>query len=174
MSQRPCQDMALKGCEEGMQARSQAVFRKGSALRLREICLLALIVGMLVLLPVLQRALTLPALVYLFGARTLPPVLPPLEPERLLYLIRGLLQQHIGVFRPNCVKQSLVLFHFLRQWGAPVALYFGVAKHSDTLAGHCWVELDGQPLGEADEPRRVFTIVYTFPEDNVNRRRSAG
>jgi hypothetical protein len=157
-----------------MQARLQAVFRKVHALRLRELWLLASSAGLLVILPVLQRVLTLPALVHLFGVRTLPPVLPPLEPGRLLYLIRGLLQQHIGAFRPNCVKHSLVLWHFLRQWGAPVALHFGVAKHGGTLAGHCWVELDGQPLGEGDDPQRVFTIVYTFPEDNVNRRRSAG
>jgi hypothetical protein len=156
-----------------MQARSQAVYRKIAALRLRELWLLASSAGLLMALPVLQRVLTLPALVRLCGARTLPTVLPPLAPDRLLYLIRGLLQQHIGVFRPNCVKQSLVLFHFLRQWGAPVALCIGVAKHGGTLAGHCWVELDGQPLGEGDDPRRVFTIVYACPEDNLHRRRSA-
>jgi hypothetical protein len=165
--------MALKECEEGMQAQSQAVYRKIAALRLRDLWLLASSAVLLVALPILQRALTLPALVHLFGARTLLPVLPPLEPDRLLFLIRGLLQQRIGVFRPNCVKQSLVLFHVLRQWGAPVALYFGVARHGGTLAGHCWVELDGQPLGEGDDPRRVFTIVYTCPEDNLHRRRSA-
>ena len=155
-----------------MQARSQAVFRTVATLRLRELWLLASSAGLLVLLPVLQRVLTLPALVTLCGARTLPTVLPPLEPERLLYLIRGLLQQHIGVFRPNCMKQSLVLFHFLRQWGAPVALSFGVARHGGTLEGHCWVELDSQPLGEGDDPRRVFTIVYSYPEDIVHQKRS--
>lgn len=157
-----------------MLARLQAVFCKVSALRLRELWLLASSAGLLVALPLLQRVLTLPALVTLFGAKTVPTVLPPLEPERLLFLIRGLLQQHIGVFRPNCMKQSLLLFHFLRQWGAPVSLHFGAAKRDGALEGHCWVELAGQPFGEKGNPRRAFTTVYTFPMDNVHQRRRLG
>jgi hypothetical protein len=157
-----------------MLARSQAVLHTVAALRPREILLLAWSVGLLAALPVLLRVLPLPTLVILYGARPLSAVLPPLAPDRLLWLIRGLLHQRIGMVRPNCLKQSLVLFHFLRQWDAPVALFLGVATHGGTLTGHCWVELDGQPLGEGDDPQRVFTIVYTFPEDNVNRRRSAG
>lgn len=147
-----------------MKAWANAFFGKVCALRLRELWLLVSITGMLVALPVLQRSLTLPALVKLFGVRTLPPVFPPLKPDRLLFLIRGLLQQHIGVFRPNCVKQSLVLFHFLHHWGYPVNLYFGVAKHGGTLAGHCWLTLDGQPLAEPVDPHQVFTVVYAYPE----------
>lgn len=151
----------------GMSARVQTVYRKVSALRLRELWLLTSSAGLLMALPVLQRMLTLPALVRFFCAKTMPMVLPPLEPDRLLFLIRGLLLQQMGLFRPNCMKQALVLFHFLRLWGDPVALYFGVAKHGGALGGHCWVELAGQPFGERDNPRRAFTIIYKFPEDNL-------
>ena len=150
-----------------MSARIQAVVSKVSALRLRELSLLMSSAGLLVALPILQRVLTLPALVALFGANILPTLLPPLEPERLLYLIRGLLHQRIGMIRPNCMKQSLVLFHFLRQWGAPVTLHFGVAKREEALEGHCWIELAGQPFGERGNPRRAFTVAYAFPEDHV-------
>jgi hypothetical protein len=155
-------------------ARSRAVFRKLAALRLGELCLLMSSAGLLVALPLLQRVLTLPTLVTLFGTRTIPTMFPPLQPERLLFLIRGLLQQHIGPFRPNCMKQSLVLFHFLRKWGAPVTIHFGVAKRDEALEGHCWVELAGQPFGERDDPQRAYTTVYTFPTDNIHQRRRFG
>lgn len=157
-----------------MLARLQAVIRKVSALRLRELWLLMSSAGLLVALPILQRVLTLPALVALFGANILPTLLPPLEPERLLYLIRGLLHQRIGMITPNCMKQSLVLFHFLRQWGAPVTIHFGATKRDEALEGHCWVELAGQPFGEKGNPWPAFTTVYTFPMDNVHQRRRFG
>ena len=157
-----------------MPARLHAIFRKVSTLRLREVWLLMLSVGLVVILPVLQRVLTLPTLVTLFGAKTMPTVLPPLEPERLLFLIRGLLHQRIGMIRPNCMKQSLVVFHFLRQWDAPVSLHFGAAKRDGALEGHCWVELAGQPFGEKGNPRHAFTTVYTFPMDNDHQRRRFG
>jgi hypothetical protein len=157
-----------------MLARLQAVIRKVSALRLRELWLLMSSAGLLVTLPLLQRVLTLPALVTLYGARTFQTLFPPLEPERLLFLVRGLLHQRIGMIRPNCMKQSLVLFHFLRQWDAPVTLHFGVAKRDEALEGHCWIELAGQPFGEKSNPRPAFTTVYTFPIDNVHQRRRFG
>lgn len=168
------QCMTVTRSENNMFARMQAVFRNVSSLGLRELWLLTLSMGLLIALPVLQRVLPLPTLVGLFSATRMPTRLPPLDPERLLFLIRGLLQQHIGMIRPNCMKQSLVLFHFLRQWGHPVALYFGVAKQGGTLAGHCWVELAGRPFGENNDPHRAFTVTYAFPDDRIHlKKRSA-
>ena len=149
-------------------ARSRAVFRKVAGLRLRELWLLVSSAALLVALPILQRVLTLPTLVSFFGAKTMPTVLPPLDPERLLFLIRGLLHQQIGMIRPNCMKQSLLLFHFLRQWDAPVTIHFGAATRDGALEGHCWVELAGQPFGEKDDPQRAFTVTYAFPEDTIH------
>jgi hypothetical protein len=157
-----------------MPARLQAISRKVFALRLRELWLLMSSASLLVALPILQRVLTLPALVALFGANILLTLLPPLEPDRLLFLIRGLLHQRIGMIRPNCMKQSLLLFHFLRQWGAPVTIHFGAAKRDEALEGHCWVELAGQPFGEKGNPWPAYTTVYTFPMDNVHQRRRFG
>ncbi len=87
-----------------------------------------------------------------------------MTPERLLYLTQGLLNRQIGVFRPNCVKQSPVLFHFLYAWDYPVQVFFGVEKKSGEIAGHCWIEIDDRPLAEPDDPHRVFAITYIFPE----------
>jgi hypothetical protein len=131
--------------------------------------LLLRITGMLFLLPLLHTILTLPALLHWCDARVV--ALPCVTPSRLLALVHGVCQQHIGIFRPNCVTQSLVLFHFLRQWGYPAQVHFGVVKHERTLAGHCWLELDGQPFAEPAEPRDVFTIVYSYPERDPALRR---
>ena len=155
-----------------MPVRLHAIYRKISLLRPHEIWLLLWSAGLLVALPVLQRVLTLPALVTLYGVRMPQTILPPLDPDRLLFLIRGLLQQHICMIRPNCMKQSLVLFHLLRQQGAPVTIHFGVAKRDESLEGHCWVELAGRPFGERGN--RAFTPVYTFPMDNTHQRRRFG
>lgn len=149
-----------------MPARVQAVYRNVAAFRLRELYLLIWSAGLLVALPVLQRVLTLPALVTVFGTKRMPTMLPPLEPERLLYLVRGLLHQRIGMIRPNCMKQSLMVFHYLRRWGAPVTIHFGVAKRDEAIEGHCWIELAGQPFGERGNPRREFVQVYTSPMNN--------
>jgi hypothetical protein len=137
--------------------------------RRHEWWLLLRITGMLLLLPILHKMLTLPALLHWCDARVVAP--PCVTPSRLLALVRGVCQQHIGIFRPNCVKQSLVLFHFLRQWGYPAQVHFGVVKHERTLAGHCWLELYGQPFAEPAEPRDVFTVVYSYPERRSAMRR---
>jgi hypothetical protein len=154
-----------------MPARLRAISRKACALRLCELSVLMSSVSLLVALPVLQRVLTLPALITLYGARVPLTILSPLDPDRLLFLIRGLLHQRIGMIRPNCMKQSLVLFHFLRKWGAPVTIHFGVTKQHDALEGHCWVELAGQPFGEKDDPHRAFATMYTFPMDSDHHTR---
>jgi hypothetical protein len=130
-------------------------------LRWHELGLLLRIAGMLLVIPVLQRVLTLPALLHLFDTRAVSP--PRVTPSRLLALVREILSQRLGIFRPNCVKQSLILFHFLRRWGYPVQIYFGVAKHRETLSGHCWLELHGQPLAEPADPHQMFTVVYAYP-----------
>jgi hypothetical protein len=144
-----------------------------NAMRARTLCrheigLLLRIAGVLLALPVLQRVLALPALLHLLDARTACP--PRVTPSRLLVLVRGVCQLYMSVFRPNCLKQSLILWHCLRRWGYPVQIYFGVVKHGETLGGHCWLELDGQPLAEPADPHQVFTVVYAYPGALRTRR----
>lgn len=117
-------------------------------------------VGMLLLLPLLQRALTLPTLLHLLDARTVSPA--RITVSRLCALLDGVLQQHSALLRPTCVKKSLILFHHLRRWGYPVQIHFGVVKHGSVLAGHCWLELDGQPLAEPADPQQAFTVAYSY------------
>jgi hypothetical protein len=123
------------------------------------------IVGLLLVLPLLQRMLSLPALMQFLDARALPKPPSSMELSRLISLTRRLLQLDRGVFRPTCLKQSLVLFYVLRKWGHPVRMHFGIAKHGDTLEGHCWLDLAGTLLVEKVDPRQSYNIVYSFPRD---------
>ncbi len=114
--------------------------------------------------PLLQRVLSLPALVRFYGGRPRRAVPSP-DAARLAQLIRRLLQLNRAMFRPNCVKQSLLLLHFLRRAGRDASIFFGVSKTGENgLHGHAWVSLEGRPVAEAADPLQRFTVTYAFPE----------
>lgn len=132
-----------------------------ATLRPREAWLLVRMSAMLAALLVLQRVLSLPRLLALFDPRTRRTTEPPVSLDRLAWLARGLLRVS---FRDRyCMKQSVLLFHFLRKWGHPVRLRFGVARHAEALTGHAWVELDGVPFAEPSDPREAFQVTYSYP-----------
>ena len=84
-----------------------------------------------------------------------------LSAERAATLIKGLLR---FIYRDRyCVKQSLLLFRYLKKSREDVALYFGVSKHGDHLSGHAWVELEGVPIAEENDPRKSFRVTYSYP-----------
>lgn len=86
------------------------------------------------------------------------------SPERLLYLVRGVLRLNIPPLTTNCVKQSIVMYYFLRSASQPVQLYFGIAKSEEhDLHGHAWITIDNQPFGEVDNPFDKFRVTLTFP-----------
>lgn len=53
-----------------------------------------------------------------------------------------------GLYRANCLHQSLTLCRLLRSYGIAAQLRVGVRKHQETLDAHAWVELDGKVIGE--------------------------
>ncbi len=89
--------------------------------------------------------------------------------ERLLWLCRALLYRTHGT--DFCMKQSLVLFYLLRQRDCPVRIHFGVAKtDSDDLTGHAWLDLRGEPLGEARDPRVAYKTTFSYPPVTPTKR----
>lgn len=52
-----------------------------------------------------------------------------------------------GLYRANCLHQSLALCRILRREGLPARLRIGVKKNMRTFQAHAWVELEGTPLG---------------------------
>jgi hypothetical protein len=111
---------------------------------------------------VLKRTASLARLGRFFDAA---PAGRPIEPTHAAWLIDGLLRRSYRQTPGYCMERSLLLFHLLRRSGHDVALCFGVHRRGDDLRGHAWVTLDGLPVAEAADPRTVYTVTYTYPDD---------
>lgn len=83
--------------------------------------------------------------------RDVPPARRPLDPlafaERLAELA-AIAGAH-GLYRNTCLRQALVVQHWLRRRGLPARLCVGaLAQPGGALDAHAWVELDGVALAQ--------------------------
>ena len=65
-----------------------------------------------------------------------------------------------GVFRGNCLSQSLALLWMLRRAGHDAAIQIGVKPSPGGLLAHAWVELRGEtidPSATAGEYAPLFS-----------------
>lgn len=120
------------------------------------------ITGMLVAVRVLARWVSLPQLVQAFERA---PRYDDADLNRLLWLTQGVLRRTHG--RDFCMPRSLILFHFLSGWGYPVCIHFGVRRQGRALAGHAWVDLAGEPIGEAANPYTLYRTTYSYPSTST-------
>lgn len=73
---------------------------------------------------------------------------------RARYLL-GVAATH-GLYRGNCLSQSLTLLWLLRSQGLTGELRIGVRKEAGRLLAHAWVEHRGQPLNAGPQIYRIF------------------
>jgi hypothetical protein len=66
-------------------------------------------------------------------------------------------------YHPNCLRRSLVLYHCLRAHGIPAVIHFGVKRDGDTLAGHCWLTIDGALYGDRSDMVSQFAQMFALP-----------
>ena len=64
---------------------------------------------------------------------------------------------HHGLYRANCLQQSVVLWFLLRRSCIESEIRFGARKENDQLRGHAWVEVDGVALNEDDSLHERFS-----------------
>ena len=84
--------------------------------------------------------------------------------QRLARLMDQLLSIDIFLFRPVCWKRAAVLHRYLARHGIRTRIIFGVRNDADgKVAGHAWLETDGEPILENTPPDYVVT--YRFPSD---------
>jgi len=57
-----------------------------------------------------------------------------------------------GPVHATCLRRALLVSWILRREGIASALRIGVRREGDELLAHAWVEHDGVPLGEDDDP----------------------
>jgi len=79
-------------------------------------------------------------------------------PERIASLVDRVFRADI-VHR-SCWKRAAVLRRYLLLNGINTSVVFGVRKGEEELAGHAWLERDGEPFLEATPPDYVVTFRY--------------
>ena len=82
--------------------------------------------------------------------------------KELARAIDLLLSVDFLMFTPICWKRAAVLHRYLSRSGIPTRIIFGVRNEpGGKVAGHAWLEHDGQPILETAPPEYVVT--YSFP-----------
>ena len=68
--------------------------------------------------------------------------------------------RRVRVTRTTCLLRSLIRYRCLRARGVPVTFRMGVRTTSDSLVGHAWIELWGQPVLERESTDYTVTLSY--------------
>ncbi len=96
-------------------------------------------------------------LVLLGGARTGPAIAE--DGRRVLASLRAR--------RMTCLHRALAGYAALRGRGEDVRFVIGVRPDSGELTAHAWLERDGAPLGDEQDPRSRFAVAFVHPAPNV-------
>jgi hypothetical protein len=112
--------------------------------------------------PMLSR-MRLDRLRRLLAPRHPPPAASMQRALELATLVDRVLQRGRPLVRPGCMVRGLTRYFILRRVGFAVDLCFGIGGRGDAVAGHCWLEADGQPFLEVEDPRLLFVEMYRFP-----------
>ena len=76
-----------------------------------------------------------------------------------------LLSADVLMFKPICWKRAAVLHRYLLRNGINTRIIFGVRNEiGGKVAGHAWLEANGQPILENAPPEYVVT--YSFPSND--------
>lgn len=83
--------------------------------------------------------------------------------DELARAIDLLLSADVLMFKPICWKRAAVLHRYLLRNGIDTRIIFGVRNETGgKVAGHAWLEANGEPILEHTPPEYVVT--YSFPE----------
>jgi hypothetical protein len=94
--------------------------------------------------------------------------LPPAAAEAIVRRIDAVLRSGHPFIRTGCLTRGFTLYHFLRRAGGDVCLRFGMGEINGAFAGHCWIDLCGEPLAEPRDPRPLFVETYHIaPRERV-------
>lgn len=86
--------------------------------------------------------------------------------EELARAIDLLLSADVLIFKPICWKRAAVLHRYLLRSGIDTRIIFGVRNETaGKVAGHAWLEANGEPILESTPPEYVVT--YRFPSNDI-------
>jgi hypothetical protein len=85
------------------------------------------------------------------------------SPLELARAVDGVLALDLFVLRRSCWRRAMVLHRFLALNGIDSRINFGIRKAADGgVAGHAWLERDGQPFLE-DDASGPYTVTFSLP-----------
>ncbi|HMA77404.1 MAG TPA: lasso peptide biosynthesis B2 protein [Candidatus Krumholzibacteriaceae bacterium] len=129
----------------------------------------------ILVLHIFSFMLILPFMIKIFKIHKLVSIITPgkthytdnsLTLERVIYLCRRIqfILTKIGI-KYSCLKRSLLLFRFLRYYGQPVIINFGVKWEDGNLTGHSWLSLDNKTYMEPEGKVEKFKLFFSIPEE---------
>lgn len=92
-----------------------------------------------------------------------PPLKQPSISEYLLYTDIALrLGRPLTQYR--CLTRCVTLYYFLSRQGVELSIIFGAGSLNGKFAAHCWLEIDGKPFAETQNPYIVYSATYSIPD----------
>ncbi len=82
--------------------------------------------------------------------------------KRLVQIANGAVRRGPRFGVGECFIRSLVLYSLLRRFAYEPVLLIGGRLSGGAVASHSWIEVDGEPIGEREDPRHVFSVLYRY------------
>jgi len=90
----------------------------------------------------------------------------PADREKLTVYVNWWLNRDIAMFKPTCMRRSLVLYRMLGEAGINVTIHYGIRKNPDgSNEGHSWLSLDGVCLPPDGNTAVDYKETFRFPPD---------
>jgi len=139
-----------------------------------DVWLLLQVFSVITILPLMLRYYSITRLLQILTPKRTLPVSSMQEEytRKLVKYTDYILRRRVWVYRQNCLRRALVLYHFLRSAGIDVQILFGVRRniqHShdgagNHLDGHAWLVCQGQPFLELnDKVFDIYTVTFRYP-----------
>jgi len=113
-----------------------------------------------IVLPVVLRALSLPAVLALCDRWPMTGG-PRYAGAALAHRVRRWMAHGRGLSASTCLTRSLVLYAMLRQHGHRPRFHVGVAGREASFVAHAWVTLEGLTLGDPPTSADCYTCLLS-------------
>ena len=130
---------------------------------------------LITVLPAMLRVMSLPTVLRLLTPRQSQRIRYVPDKEKVARYTDWILRRRVWIYQPNCLKRSLVLYHFLRKSGLKVNIHLGLRRITDQFAtepirrsnnfrGHAWLTANDHILLERHDPIQThFKETYRYP-----------
>lgn len=98
----------------------------------------------------------------------------PVDPDRIRKIV-DYVEKAIRWGRPlvcpGCLTLGLTRYFFFRRAGMDVSLHFGMGRigKEQGFVGHCWLERNGEPYLEREDPRPVYIEMYQISQTEMRK-----